>query len=130
MTIRIPALLTLAAFTALSGAALVPSPVAAQCVPGPGLTGYWRGNDQGDYYIRQVGTKVWWVGMDSTTNGRGWTHAYHGWRGGNNITGSWADVRGNVGVGMMNLVIDGHVMTRGYSSNPNFGGSRWVKRCG
>jgi hypothetical protein len=70
----------LAAFTALSGAALIPTaPAAAACPPAPGLTGYWRGNDQGDYYIRQIGNEVVWVGLDSTTDGAGWTHMFRGY---------------------------------------------------
>ncbi len=65
MANRIPTILALAAFTALSGAALIPTaPAAAACPPAPGLTGYWRGNDQGDYYIRQIGNEVVWVGLE------------------------------------------------------------------
>jgi len=119
----------LVALAALPGASLAPAPALAQCIPPLGLTGYWRGNDQGDYYIRQIGTDVWWVGLDATTAGKGWTHAFRGTRVGNTIRGSWADVRGNVGSGSMILAVSGRTMVRTFSSNPNFGGSKWSKRC-
>ena len=129
---QIPAkLISLAACTLVSGAALAPvaAPAAQICVPPPGLTGHWRGNDQGDYYIRQNGSEVWWVGMDSTTDGRGWTHAFRGGRSGNSIIGVWADVRGNSGAGSMRLTVTGMTMVRNSASGSGFGGTRWTKRC-
>ena len=26
------------------------------------LTGYWKANDQGTYYMRQIGSVLWWYG--------------------------------------------------------------------
>jgi hypothetical protein len=130
MTNRIPIILALLAFTALPGAALIPTaPAAAACPPPPGLTGYWRGNDQGDYYIRQIGNEVVWVGLDSTTAGAGWTHMFRGYRNGNVINGAWRDVRGNTGMGTMSLAVTGMTMVRTNATGSGFGGTRWVKRC-
>jgi len=38
-------------------------------------------------------------------------------------------VRGNVGTGTLVLNVSGLSMVRTYTSNPNFGGSKWIKRC-
>ena len=130
MTNRIPIILALLAFTALPGAALIPaSPAAAACPPPPGLTGYWRGNDQGDYYIRQIGNEVVWVGLDRTTNGAGWTHMFHGVRNGNTINGRWRDVRGINGLGTLTLNVSGFSMVRTANTGSGFGGTRWGKAC-
>ena len=131
MTHGFAKLASLAACTLLSGAALAPAaaPAAQICVPPPGLSGHWRGNDEGDYYIREIGNTVYWVGLDSTTNGRGWTHMFTGYRSGTTINGRWADVRGNSGAGTMKLVFAGMTMTRVASTGSGFGGSKWIKRC-
>lgn len=129
MSNSLPKILGLAVFTALPGASLAPAPAMAQCIPPAGLTGYWRGNDRGDYYIRQINNDVWWVGLDSTTAGKGWTHAFRGYRSGNTIRGTWADVRGNVGTGTMILTMQGNRLIRTGSTGSGFGGTRWIKRC-
>ncbi|HKC03971.1 MAG TPA: hypothetical protein VKC17_11805 [Sphingomicrobium sp.] len=119
------------AFTAVPSVALAPgaAPAAQICVPPPGLSGHWRGNDQGDYYIREIGNTVYWVGLDSTTNGAGWTHMFTGYRSGATINGRWADVRGNTGAGTLSLTMQGNRLIRTASTGSGFGGSRWIKRC-
>jgi hypothetical protein len=47
------------------------------------LTGAWLGNDDGIYYMRQVGNALWWSGMhlrgtDEATLGRLFTIVFHG----------------------------------------------------
>jgi hypothetical protein len=118
------------ALIALSGLALVGPPAAApaQCAVPPGLDGLWLGNDHGNYYLRQVGNEVWWVGLDGDTDGAGWTHTFRGLRSGNTINGRWVDVRGNIGVGQLTLRVQGYRMVSTYSSNHNFGGSSWDKQ--
>ena len=133
MTNRIPPALALITFTALSGASLVPAPAAAQgpCPAQASLTGTWRGNDQGIYHIRQVGNVVWWVGIDSTSNGAGWTHAFRGFRNGDMVTGSWADVRGVMGSGTLTFrQRNGNYLNRTGTSGSGFGGIRlWRQGC-
>jgi hypothetical protein len=55
------------------------------------LTGQWRGNDGGTYYIRQVGSQVFWFGENSSDR-TSWSNVYHGTISRGVITGSWADV--------------------------------------
>src|SRR5215204_5549114 len=47
------------------------------------LTGAWLGNDEGIYYIRQVGKKIWWNGMSARSGppdllGREWNNVAAG----------------------------------------------------
>jgi hypothetical protein len=63
------------------------------------LTGTWAGDDQGVYYLRQVGDQVWWLGMSGiggpvAHRGTDWTNVYHGTLAGNTVTGTYADVPG------------------------------------
>jgi len=131
MSHRISTILSLTAFAAVSGATVAPvaAPAAQICVPPPGLTGHWRGNDQGDYYVREIGNTVYWVGMDANSNGAAWTHMFSGYRSGATINGRWADVRGNTGAGTMRLMLNGMTMVRVSATGSGFGGTRWTKRC-
>ena len=61
------------------------------------LTGTWAGDDDGVYYIRQIGDQVWWLGMSGLGNplvkrGSDWTNVYTGQIAGDTITGRYADV--------------------------------------
>ena len=63
------------------------------------LTGTWAGDDQGVYYLRQVGAQVWWLGMSGVggplvLRGTDWTNVYHGTLAGDTVTGTYADVPG------------------------------------
>ena len=67
------------------------------------LTGAWTGNDQGVYYIRQVGKTVWWSGMSGQTGtpdalGRDWNNVATGQiKDDLTIALDWADVpRGQI----------------------------------
>ena len=57
------------------------------------LTGQWRCNDGGTYYVRQVGPEVWWYGR-SADGGRSFSNVFHGriQGDGHAIAGRWADV--------------------------------------
>jgi hypothetical protein len=61
------------------------------------LTGTWAGDDQGVYYLRQIGNEIWWLGMSGRgesfrNRGTEWTNVYLGTLSGDTITGAYADV--------------------------------------
>ena len=61
------------------------------------LTGTWAGDDDGVYYIRQIGDEVRWLGMSGIgrplgLRGADWTNVYVGTLSGDTITGTYADV--------------------------------------
>ena len=61
------------------------------------LTGTWAGDDQGVYYLRQLGDQVWWLGMSGiggplVNRGTDWTNVYRGTLSGDTVTGTYADV--------------------------------------
>ena len=99
------------------------------------LTGAWLGNDDGVYYIRQIGNKVWWNGM----SGQGGPADYLG-RDWNNVAAGelnkdltidldWADVpRGGIlGYGTLKFKVeetgDGNTkLTKVSETGTGFGG--------
>ena len=67
------------------------------------LTGAWLGNDAGIYYLRQIGTTLWWNGMSSQAGqpaslGRAWNNVATGQiKDDLTIEVQWADVpRGGI----------------------------------
>ncbi len=78
------------------------------------LTGAWRGNDGGVYYIRQVGDCVWWFGTDladikpSDVGRSGFANVAAGRVDGTEVELEWADLTvGNlVGGGGLTVTID------------------------
>jgi hypothetical protein len=62
------------------------------------LTGAWQGDDQGVYYIRQVGDCLWWFGTElrdiepGVTGQRGFANVASGRVDGSEIEVEWADV--------------------------------------
>jgi hypothetical protein len=89
------------------------------------LTGIWRCNDGGTYYLRQLGNHLWWYGEAS--NGQ-WSNIFHGALDGDWLEGFWLDVpkgrdRDN---GALRLHIDSRdEFHREQKSGDDFGGSRW-----
>ena len=61
-------------------AALFASPAYALCEAPKTMTGTWKANDGGTYYVREAGTTVWWLGEGK--NG-GFTNVFRGTRSGN-----------------------------------------------
>lgn len=55
------------------------------------LTGRWFCDDEGTYYLRQLGATVWWFGR-SKNDGEFWTNVFRGTLTGNVLDGEWADV--------------------------------------
>lgn len=91
------------------------------------LTGVWRCNDGGLYFIRQVGNQVWWYG-ESGDGGVGWSNVFQGYVTGNKIIGKWADVpKGTArNYGEMTLSFSGNSL-RKISGGQNFTGSVWTR---
>jgi hypothetical protein len=93
------------------------------------LTGVWRSNDGGTYYVRQIGSDLWWYGEAS--NGQ-WSNIFHGAIDGEWADGMWLDVpkgrdRSN---GALRLHIDSlNEFHREQKTGDDFGGSSWKKVC-
>lgn len=112
---------------------LAPFPIinsAAQ--PSTDLTGVWKSQDQGNYYVRQLGNDIIWVGM-SPDQGQTWTNAFVGKINGDTITGNWADVpRGKVqGFGTLTLKVTNEggrisIQKTGSTGSP-FGATTWER---
>jgi hypothetical protein len=101
-----------------------PSPsaaVAAQCAKAPlpfdanhfDLSGAWAGDDGGIYYLRQLGSVLWWNGMSERAGspsklGRDWNNVGRGEIKALAVDVEWADVpRGEVlGNGTLSLKIE------------------------
>lgn len=92
------------------------------------LTGRWRGNDGGSYYLRQAGSQLWWYGQ-SGDNGTAWSNVFHGRIQGNQVIGDWVDVPHgrNMNRGEMLLQILGPNQLRAVHKTGGFGGSEWTR---
>lgn len=66
--------------------------------PAYDLTGTWRGDDGGIYYIRHLdNNEIWWVGLSDNGSGHNWTNVLRGkvsytWNGAVELSGNWCDV--------------------------------------
>jgi hypothetical protein len=106
------------------------SPVGA---PDVDLTGKWSCDDDGTYFVRQVGNKICWMGK-SKEGGKEWTNVFHGEIKGRQIIGDWADVPkgGSMGSGTMHLELEirrGNVVEirKTKQIGDNFGGGVWKR---
>jgi hypothetical protein len=126
----------------------------SSCPPGV-LTGHWKNDDGGRYYIKQCGKTVWWAGLSSDGDGTTFTNVYKGkitirpflsessnqtsaevmnqtaavkpiLRG---IVGDWCDVpRGTImNCGLLTLKIVDDNTLRKISSTGGFSGSLWTR---
>ena len=104
------------------------------------LTGAWAGDDNGVYYIRQVGDCVWWFGTElvdiepGLTGQHGFANVASGRVVGTRIEVEWADVpMGNIlGGGGLTLVYveeDGHLVIteRRGTWTPHFGATVFTR---
>jgi hypothetical protein len=125
-----------------------PSPeIAAPCAPAARkfdakkveLTGAWAGDDGGIYYLRQLGSVVWWNGMSSRADppralGREWHNVGRGEiKSDLTIAVDWADVpRGEIlGHGTLTLKIGddgtGNIrIDKTAETGTGFGNSKWT----
>ncbi len=92
------------------------------------LTGRWRGNDNGFYYIRQIGSIVVWYGERNFSSGiPTWSNIAIGSRSGNTINLTWADVpKGNINNhGNLTLRVNNINQLSRTAGTGGFGGSLW-----
>ena len=112
----------------------------AQVTQNINLTGIWKANDGGTYYIRNIDNDVWWLGISSNDDGKIFSNILKGQIHTNNktITADWSDIpRGTNGYyGKLALSIDSNTMLhkvneRNYnkSGGPSccFGASKWQR---
>lgn len=110
------------------------APAHALCVAPKSISGSWNSNDGGVYFMRRVGSNVWWLGDGP---GNSWTNVFKGTlsQDRTTITGEWADVKPVAGSGTLTLRIQGaldqgiHGLERIGSSGDGFAGTRWFKPC-
>jgi subtilisin family serine protease len=124
-----------------------PSPaVAAKCDKAPkafdanhiDLTGPWAGDDDGIYYLRQIGSVLWWNGMSGRAGspadlGRDWNNVGRGVIKALKVDVEWADgPRGGIlGNGTLSLKIEddgtGNVrVVKVDETGTGFGNSIWT----
>ena len=92
------------------------------------LTGKWLCNDGGTYFIRQIGSEIWWHGL-SRDGGATWSNVFHGQLNGKQFSGRWADVpQGRIqGSGEITLQILGHNKFKAIRKTGGFGGNMWTR---
>lgn len=90
------------------------------------LTGFYKANDNGYYYLRQVGDIVYWFGEHP--NG-GWANVFKGKLTGNTLKGQFYDVpkAGAKGYGSLNLSVSADGKSLQKIGGSGFGGSVWNK---
>lgn len=140
---RFPRLLVLAVVAAgLAAVApdtvLATGPVGVSCQPSAAvkvagkpldLTGVWKTN-QGTYYLRQIGTCVWWYGQSSSSGT--WAHVFFGRIAGPAVRGLWSDVPAAAirqsGTLALKIDVSGAAPTLVRTAQTgNFGDSSWTK---
>jgi hypothetical protein len=104
-----------------------PGPQVAQTFSGD-LSGRWSGNDGGRYFMRQVGSDLWWYGM-SGDGGASWTNVFQGRLEGSQVRGRWADVPHGrtMNQGELNLQVVSPNQLRATQRTGGFGGSEWTR---
>lgn len=104
------------------------------------LTGIWKANDGGTYYIRNMGDDVWWLGISSKDAGKTFSNVLRGqiFENNNTIVADWTDIPmgSNMYYGKLILNIDSNVTLNkinesSYSSNGSssccFGATTWQR---
>ena len=101
------------------------------------LTGVWKNNDGGLYYVKQCDITVWWTGMSNNGDGTIFTNVFKGKISlfppgtiiGKNIVGDWCDVpRGTLmNCGLMTVKIKTFNELQIVSSTGGFLGSLWIR---
>jgi hypothetical protein len=95
------------------------------------LSGTWHADDMGTYYLRQIGSRVWWLGM-SRDQGRRFANVFHGTFDGEFIRGDWIDVPMGLGgiLGGGDLTLAVTATTTGLAKIAqagSFGATTWTK---
>lgn len=92
------------------------------------LSGRWRGDDGGTYYIKQIGNELWWYG-ESADKGASWTNVFHGYIGKQEVAGKWADTpkgRVNSGGEMAVQIVSSNRLVAARKTG-GFGGGAWTR---
>ena len=102
---------------------------------GPTLSGVWKSNDGGAYYMSQNGNVLWWIGMSGGNDGRTYSNVFKGTITYGNpytIAGEWTDVpRGtNRNAGTMTLQMESYETLQKISQTGGFGPILWEKVSG
>lgn len=92
------------------------------------LTGVWNCDDGGIYYVRQLGTTVWWYG-ELDPNAPNWSNVMRGSISSNMINADWADVPKGSVMQNGNLVIQivSNNKLTAISKTGGFAGSVWTR---
>lgn len=92
------------------------------------LTGRWKCDDGGIYYIRQIGADIYWYGEKAPTN-PDWTNIAQGVITGDTIVLKWADVpKGSIlSSGELRLKVISNFNLQAEYKTGGFGGSNWTK---
>jgi hypothetical protein len=92
------------------------------------LTGIWNCDDGGRYYVRQLGTALWWFG-EQDPNYPSWSNVMRGTVRGNMINAEWSDVpKGSImQYGNLILQIASNNRLGALSKTGGFGGSVWTR---
>ena len=92
------------------------------------VTGVWQGNYGADYYIRQVGNEIWWLGENDPVH-PSFSNVAHGKIDGNLIILSWGDVPkgGILSSGVLVLQVVSSRRLEAILRTGGFGGSVWTR---
>lgn len=93
------------------------------------LSGIFSCNDGGTYFVRQVGSEVYWFGKASGAS-PGFSNVLHGVFGPNqSVNGSWADVPEGAtrSFGVLDLSIQNNDNFTATSNTGGFGGTVWTR---
>lgn len=122
--------LAVAALLAVPLLAVAPHATRTAQAQGHDISGVWRGNDGGLYYIRQLGPEIYWYG-EQNPDQPAWSNVAHGrFEQDGLIHLRWADVpKGGVGgAGSLTLQLTepGRIV-RVAASGSGFGGTEWER---
>jgi hypothetical protein len=96
------------------------------------LSGTWRGNDGGTYYLRQDGSKLYWYGERGDEDPV-WSNVFVGKVARGTVTGNWMDVpKGrarNEGELALKITNSGNTL-KATRKTGGFGGSTWNRNTG
>lgn len=92
------------------------------------LSGVWRGDDGGYYYLRQIGNRLWWFG-ESSPYSPAWSNVAHGVIHGTEVQLQWTDVpKGHImNSGMLILEVLSNTKIVARHKTGGFGGSVWTR---
>jgi len=97
--------------------------------PAADLTGTWRSDDGGTYYLREMNNTLHWYGEESATNPR-WANVFQGRIRGRQVRGTWMDVpKGRTrGHGQLVLAVRPNGMSMDVvRKTGGFGSSHWTR---